>query len=557
MPEAKAFELQLTPQLEEMLSRFVPAILGTTSRDFLERLTNREKYALRQAFLKVTAIEKLNMDPRYVIRSGRHYYRQHIGLLSGIPAEALPQPLVEQLKTGALKISDTISEFFIGRTSEAGATSKGDPRQLCVTLYGASAETIHATLCTVLESLKNKESQGKIAGRDTVVFWGIPNTSSDEFNKLVRSNLKHTTDYGPNVVLVLPTPCRRDSRFGSIYSDSQETIEVYGKKISEISHAFYSDGDYPKIAVVYYDVDGISEEGEELKFRKDEETGIPVQAVQSVPLISPKAWAEFPEFRVLPEKLIQDINSLSEGDILLMKCLLHACHEYIQKDESTQEMRLTPEIVVIALQNYLQIFGIDHGTASDVTFLQRLLLLSRVVSYPNGIVDGHWWQSAFSGGNRNENAGDLEHTLCKRHENTSLHSLLREALIVVPGGGVPYGAFEIKDDRYITFTPVVDGAPTRITSSYRLDQNLLRVLRWLLKKGHAFNESLLSDKQVKAESGVPIFSVVCMYCEGNISRARVEKGQIIADKCMCENCGSKNFRLRVEYMEHRQLGNAS
>ena len=59
--------------------------------------------------------------------------------------------------------------------------------------------------------------------------------------------------------------------------------------------------------------------------------GITIQALLSISPISPQVWAEFPEFKTLPEKLVQDINILFEGDTMLMKCLLHACHEYIQK----------------------------------------------------------------------------------------------------------------------------------------------------------------------------------------------------------------------------------
>lgn len=556
MPEDKAHELLLTPQLEKNLISFTASILGWSPELYrqvlihLEKITSKEKYALRQAFLKVLAIEKLNMDPRYLKdEKGTHWNRQHRGLLSEIQIEAIPQPIVEQLRTEAGKISDAISEFFIGRTDEHGITQKNDPEELSITLYGASAETVHATLCTVLESLKKKEGQGGIAGRDTVVFWRMPNTNSDEFGKWFRNlNLTYSTDYGPNIVLILPTPCQRTSSYsGNIYSDSQKMIEEYRRKISEVSRAFNAGGDPPKIAIIYHDINGLSEEGGELKVRQDEETQIPVQAVQSVPLISPKAWAEFPEFKALPERLIQDINSLSEGDILLMKCLLHACHEHMQKGVSAKQMRLTPEIVVVALQNYLQIYGISE--AKDPTLLQRLLLLARVVSYPSGIVEGQWWHSAFSGEGRSEIGNDLLNTLSKKSEDISRSPLFQECLKRTDGG-VPYGGFVI-DERTLVYYSVEEGKKEKIHISYRLNQNLLRVLKWLVGKGHVSNERILSGEQVKTESGKTIFSVVCAYCDTNIDGARIENNLIKADGCICNNCGSKNFRLRVEYIKKK------
>ncbi|MEK9179427.1 MAG: hypothetical protein AAB893_03085 [Patescibacteria group bacterium] len=557
-------ELTLTPQLSEKLRPFISAVLGWTPEInqklliLLERMTSKEKYALRQAFSKVSQIEELFLNMMYPRNEqGQLMDRYQIGRLSEIQIDVIPVPIVDQLKTHAGSISDIISQFFIGRTDKGDITSKGDPTQLSITLYGSSAETIHATLSLVLESLVKKDSQSTIANRDTVVVWGMPDFDTPEFKKLFKTDLQHSTDYGPNIVLILPTPGQKSSSRGNdnAYWDSVDKIKRYKGRIQEIFARFYVGSDPPKIAVIYYDSNSVSQSAVDvLHVRNHQDTGITIQALLSISPISPQVWAEFPEFKTLPEKLVQDINILSEGDTMLMKCLLHACHEYIQKNISVKLTGLTTEIVVIALQNYLQVFGISRGEAKDETLLQRLLLLARVVPYPTGIIPLLWgFEALKEDHNRRNDAEDLTRTISQRPQNILLEPLLMADLKTM-NGSVYDGDF-VSDEAGPAFVSITNGRKSAAFRCERLNQNFLRILKWLVNKGHVFEADIISANHAKSESGDPIFSVVCAYCDSNISGARVEKGQIIADNCTCENCGSNSFRLRAEYKRYDPKAN--
>ena len=65
-------------------------------------MTSKEKYALRQAFSKVSQIEELFLNMMYPRNEqGQLMDRYQIGRLSEIQIDVIPVPIVDQLKTHA------------------------------------------------------------------------------------------------------------------------------------------------------------------------------------------------------------------------------------------------------------------------------------------------------------------------------------------------------------------------------------------------------------------------------------------------------------------------
>lgn len=504
-------------------------------------LANRERYITREAMVMVNLLRK-NFDaiisPKR--KEGTFCYEQ----FAKLPDFELPD-LLKIFKEDSIdpnRLSDIITTFFSGIGKGIGPDSIDDPTRMNVYLSAERAEPPYVLLWQTIQSLQKKGNSNNQA-RDTFVVWGLPHRDDRDFRRET-SSLEGSLLFGPNIIFIVKAPVLKNQvEFG--YNPTAKFVEETEEKLTEVL-SMIPGRVTPKCVVIYIDTKG-SPSPQSIGVSK-EENGIPTEVTVFQSGFSLDALNSIQQFEWLSNKIKEDVITLSQGDLLLLQCLLYAFYKLQSKHTLTS---LTPAVVIMALENYLMAYGVENKTATDKTTLQYLLFMVQQAQNPGGILDTYWEQSAFNhlnSADRSKVGGILEILLVGA--TAEGRGMLLFSDYASGGERVPYSGPIAVDKQGRLGVPSADmyADPTPLFLKRRIDPGLLRLLNWLLGKGCLLDTRQLESSQINKEG---FYSVICSHCESIIPEAKLIQYKIVLPPKYggCTRCGSLQTMVKVEYVK--------